>query len=139
MSGPQAASLRYAIAFGGLVAAVGTAGSLFLSLGLGLVPCELCWYQRILLYPLVVVFGVAFVERRATVFRTTLPPSVPGAVVAAYHSWLQWTAGGRCTLDGGCATVHLCVLGLSVPNLSLVDSLSITGISTALLATERRQ
>ena len=76
--------------------------------------------------------GLDLVERRATVFRTAFPLSVPGAVVAAYHSWLRWTAGGRCTLDGGCATVQRRVLGLSVPNLSLVAFLLITGISAVL-------
>ena len=61
---------------GTLLAAVATAGSLFFSLGLGLVPCELCWYQRILMYPLVVVLGVATVELRPAVWKTALPLSL---------------------------------------------------------------
>ena len=104
-----------------LVAATATAGSLYLSLGLGLVPCELCWYQRILMYPLVVVLGVAAVERRAAVRRTALPLSVLGSAVAAYHSSLQATTVS-CGFTGECAAVlwRAPVVGLTVPNLSLV-------------------
>jgi len=120
-------SPRHLLAFGGFVALVATAGSLYLSLGLGLVPCELCWYQRILMYPLVVVFGVALVEHRATVYRTVLPLSVSGAAVAAYHSWLQVAGSGlQCGVGGGCGAVLLRVAGLTIPNLSLVAVVLVT-------------
>ncbi|WP_459192727.1 disulfide bond formation protein B [Halosimplex sp. J119] len=125
------------LAAGGVVAAVATAGSLYFSLGLGLVPCELCWYQRILMYPLVVVFGVALVERRPGVNRTVLPLSVIGATLAAYHSWLQISSGGRCALGGGCAAVQLRVVGLSIPNLSLLAFVLITAAAVALRIGER--
>ena len=124
------------LAVGTLVALVATAGSLYLSLGLGLVPCELCWYQRILMYPLVVVFGVALVERRLGVYRTVLPLSTLGTVLAAYHSWLQLSAGGRCSF-GGCAAVQLRVVGLTIPNLSLVAFVLVTAAAAGLFATVR--
>ncbi|WP_436909448.1 disulfide bond formation protein B [Halosimplex marinum] len=118
---------RYPLAAGTLVALAATAGSLYLSEGLGLVPCELCWYQRILMYPLVVVFGVALVERRPGVARTVLPLSTLGTALAAYHSWLQIAGGGRCAF-GGCATVQLRVVGLTIPNLSLVAFALVTTV-----------
>lgn len=103
-----------------LVAVTATVGSLLLSLGLGLVPCRLCWYQRILLYPLVVVLGVAAVERRATVAWTVLPLVGLGAAIAGYHSWLQVTQT-TCGIGAvSCAQVQYRVVGLTVPNLSLV-------------------
>ncbi len=103
-----------------VVAVVATAGSLFLSLGLGLVPCRLCWYQRILMYPLVVVLGVAAVERRAAVAWTALPLVGAGAAIAAYHSWLQ-VSQTTCGVGAiSCARVQYRVLGLTVPNLSLL-------------------
>ena len=123
---------RHLLAGGGLVALVATSGSLYLSLGMGLIPCELCWYQRILMYPLVVVFGVALVERRATVYRTVLPLSVLGASIAAYHSWLQVTASGLQCGVGGCAAVLLRVFGLTIPNLSLVAFVLVTATAVAL-------
>lgn len=124
------------LAVGTLVAAVATTGSLYLSVGLGLVPCELCWYQRILMYPLVVVLGVALVERRPGVYRTVLPLSTLGTALAAYHSWLQLSAGARCSF-GGCAAVQLRVVGLTVPNLSLVAFLGVTAAAAGLAVRER--
>ncbi|WP_123539013.1 disulfide bond formation protein B [Halosimplex salinum] len=123
---------RPRLAFGGLVAAVATAGSLYFSLGLGLVPCELCWYQRILMYPLVVVFGVALAEDRPGVYRTVLPLSAVGVALAAYHSWLQVSGGGQCSPGGGCSVVQLRVVGLSIPNLSLIAFLLITATAATL-------
>lgn len=107
-----------------LVAVVATAGSLALSLVLGLVPCDLCWYQRILMYPLVVVFGVAALEDRRDVWRTGLPLSAGGGVIAAYHSLLQVVPSGSatCGAGGGCTAVLLPMLGglLMIPRLSLI-------------------
>ncbi|WP_331235846.1 disulfide bond formation protein B [Natronorarus salvus] len=115
-------SVRLWLAAATLVAAVATVWSLWLSLGLGLVPCDLCWYQRILMYPLVAVLGVAAVESRSEVDRTALALSVPGIAVAAYHSWIQYAGAesAACSVGGGCAAVQYEVLGLSTPNLSLV-------------------
>lgn len=112
-----------------VVALVATGGSLYLSEILGLVPCELCWYQRILMYPLVVVLGVAVAEHRAAVFRTVLPLSVSGALVSTYHSWLQVSdASGSCTLGGGCSSVQYRIqpVGLTVPNLALIAFVLVT-------------
>lgn len=110
---------RALLAVGTLVALVATAGSLYLSLGLGLIPCELCWYQRILMYPLVVVLGVAFVKGRETVYHTAAPLALPGAGIAAYHSYIQVNpSASSCTV--GCSTVQYEVLGLTIPNLSLL-------------------
>ena len=45
-----------------LTAAIATAGSLWFSESAGFPPCELCWYQRIAVYPLVVVLGIRAVR-----------------------------------------------------------------------------
>ncbi|WEL21920.1 disulfide bond formation protein B [Halorhabdus sp. BNX81] len=126
---------RTLLGFATLVAVVATVGSLYLSLGLGLIPCTLCWYQRILMYPLVVVLGVAFVENRETIFRTVLPLSVFGGGIAAYHSLLQLTSstGNQCTI-GGCGSVLFRVAGLTIPNLSLLAFVLITASMLVLVA-----
>ena len=115
-----------------LVASIATAGSLWFSFGLGLVPCELCWYQRILMYPLVVVLGVATIERRSAVWRTALPLSLLGITVSGYHSVLQATTS-TCTFTGACAAVQwrLPVLGLTIPNLSLIAFVLVTVLVSA--------
>jgi disulfide bond formation protein DsbB len=126
---------RLPLAAGTLVSIVATAGSLYLSLGLGLIPCELCWYQRILMYPLILILGVAALENRSRVYRTALPLSVLGAAIAAYHSWLQISGGsGTCSIGVGCATVQYRVLSLTIPNLSLI---AFVLISLALLVAFR--
>ncbi|WP_049901483.1 disulfide bond formation protein B [Halococcus agarilyticus] len=127
---------RLPLAAATLVTAVATVWSLYLSLGLGLIPCELCWYQRILMYPLTVILGVAALENRARVYRTALPLSVLGAGIAAYHSWLQISGGsGTCSIGGGCSAVQYRFLGLSVPNLSLI---AFVLVSLALVVVVRR-
>ena len=110
-----------------VAALVATVGSLTLSLGLGLAPCRLCWYQRICMYPLVVVLGVATVERRPAIGRTALPLVGLGGAIAAYHSWLQLTQAS-CGLGAvSCAQVQYRVLGLTVPNLALLAFLLVGG------------
>lgn len=110
-----------------IVAATATAGSLYFSEVLMLVPCELCWAQRIFAYPLVVVLGVAAWENRAAVVRSVLPLSVTGGVIAAYHSYIQATpSGGSCGVDGGCSSVQYQFVGLSIPNLALTAFVLIT-------------
>lgn len=128
---------RFVLACGTLVAIVATAGSLYLSEVLGLIPCELCWYQRILMYPLTVVIGVAALENRPGIYRTALPLSVLGTIIAAYHSWLQVSgSSGTCSIGVGCAAVQYRVFGLTIPNLSLI---AFVLISLALLVTFRGQ
>jgi disulfide bond formation protein DsbB len=122
-----------------LVAAVATVGSLYFSLGLGLIPCDLCWYQRILMYPLVVVLGVAALEERAGVVYTALPLSLLGAAIASYHTYIQIApaAGGTCSVGGGCSAILYPMLGglLTIPRLSLLAFLLITVGMGALAAT----
>jgi disulfide bond formation protein DsbB len=123
---------RSLLATGTLLATVATSGSLYVSEVMGLVPCELCWVQRILMYPLVVVLGVATLEDRPGVARTVFPLSALGAVVAGYHSYLQLTATAATCGAVDCAAVQFRVLGLSIPNLSLVGFLSVTGTAVLL-------
>jgi disulfide bond formation protein DsbB len=107
-----------------VVATLATVGSLWLQFGMGLVPCELCWYQRLFMYPLVGLLGVGALGRRPHIVRTVLPLALTGGAIAAYHSYLQATTA-TCTLDGACASVVYTVGGLSIPNLSLLAFLLI--------------
>ncbi len=75
------------VLFAWIVAMVTTLGSLYYSEHAGFVPCELCWYQRIVMYPLVVVLGVALLRRDRAVWITTLVFVGIGAPLSLYH-WL---------------------------------------------------
>lgn len=121
-----------------LVATIATVGSLWFSLGLGLVPCDLCWYQRILMYPQVVILGVATLETRPNVWRTVLPLSTAGIVIAAYQSSLQATTS-TCGFEGACAVVQwrLPILGVTIPNLSLIAFVLVTMLLLSSLLANR--
>lgn len=110
-----------------LVATVATLGSLTYSLGLGLYPCRLCWYQRVLMYPLVVVLAYGLARGHADVHLPALALSVPGVAVAAYHTYVQLVPSASCGV-WGCATVQLRLLGLTIPNQSLLAFVLITGL-----------
>ena len=111
---------RQATAAALVVVLVATAGSQFYEHWVGLYPCPLCWYQRILMYPLVVLLGEALLTEWRGVHRRVLPFVVPGLGVAGYHSWLQQASGAQCVV-GGCATVQFRLAGvLTIPNQSLV-------------------
>ncbi|MCA1022563.1 disulfide oxidoreductase [Halobacillus litoralis] len=78
------------------------AGSLFFSEVLGFPPCEWCWYQRILMYPLVVIYGTALVKKNMAVALPGLFMSGIGMGVSVWHYSLQkipaLSAGDSCGL-----------------------------------------
>lgn len=76
-----------------LVALVATAGSLYFSEVRGFVPCTLCWYQRILMYPLAYLLGVAAWREDAGVVRYALPFSLLGMGVSTFHYLEQKVPG----------------------------------------------
>jgi disulfide bond formation protein DsbB len=77
--GPQALQLAF------VVALVATIGSLWLSEGAHFVPCRLCWYQRIAMYPLSVILGVAALRRDPGVRVYALPVVAIGATISTWH------------------------------------------------------
>ncbi len=72
-----------------IVATIATLGSLFFSEIAGYAPCKLCWFQRILMYPLVIIFAVAYSKSDKDVYNYGLPLASLGIPVAAYHYVLQ--------------------------------------------------
>ena len=68
---------------------IALAGSLFYSEVMGYVPCELCWIQRILMYPLVVIYGLAAIKKEISMALPGLILSGMGMFVSAYHYLVQ--------------------------------------------------
>lgn len=102
-----------------LVAVVATVGSLYYSEVRDYVPCTLCWYQRIAMYPLAVMLPIAAVRGDLGVRRYATPLAAIGAVIALYHYALQWMPSleaGLCGVGGGCSGVYVRVFGFaSIP------------------------
>jgi len=78
-----------AMLFSFILALTATLGSLYYSEIAGLTPCELCWFQRIFMYPQALIFYFALVHHDRRVFRYSLPLSLVGTVFAAYNYYLQ--------------------------------------------------
>jgi disulfide bond formation protein DsbB len=68
-----------------LAAIIATCGSLFFSQVLLWPPCELCWYQRILMYPLTVILLVGILKRDPALHWYGLPLAISGIGVSTYH------------------------------------------------------
>lgn len=68
---------------------VASALTLFYSGVLGFVPCGLCWFQRIFLYPQVVILGIALWKKRRDVAEYIIGLSLFGGVFALYQHYLQ--------------------------------------------------
>jgi len=78
-----------AMTFSLVVALAATLGSLFYSEIAGFEPCKLCWFQRILMYPQVILLGLALWRRKKDIGDYIIALSVIGAVIAGYHYLLQ--------------------------------------------------
>jgi disulfide bond formation protein DsbB len=76
-----------------VVAIVATAGSLYFSEVRLFVPCALCWWQRIFMYPLVAVLAVAVFSRDERAWRYGLPLALAGVLTAWYHYLIQRVPG----------------------------------------------
>lgn len=114
-----------------LIALMGMLGSLFFSEIMKLPPCLLCWYQRIALYPLVVLLPVGIVLNDKRVKWYALPLSVIGLFIAIYHNLLYYgfipESIAPCTAGVSCTTKQIELLGfITIPLLSLIAFLIIT-------------
>jgi disulfide bond formation protein DsbB len=134
--GLRASFTRYAITAAWVPAALAMLGSLYFSEMAHYQPCTLCWYQRIAMYPLVLILGIAAWRRDLGVRRYAVPLAAVGAVISAYHYLLEWFPQidtGACTVGVPCTQVWFRQFGfVSLPLLALTAFLLV--ISLLLLA-----
>ena len=108
-----------------LVAAIATGGSLFFSEVAGFIPCELCWYQRICMYPLSITTPALSVRGDHRAARYRLPLPIVGAGVSIYHLLVEngvVKQAKACLISapGGCATKWINEFGyMTIPTLAL--------------------
>lgn len=130
----------WALRFGAwLVALVATAGALFMGEVMGMTPCVLCWYQRIAMFPLVVVMGLGLLDADGRSVRYAMPLAAAGWAIALYHCLVFWglvtEALVPCGKGGSCADADVQVAGfVPIPLLSLV---AFTIILTLLWASKK--
>ena len=106
-----------------VVAAIATGGSLFFSEIANFVPCELCWFQRICMYPLSIVTLLAALTGDHRVARYLLPLPIVGAGVSTYHLLVEnhvVATPKSCQIGVGCSVKWINEFGfMTIPTLTL--------------------
>ena len=108
-----------------IVALVATLGSLFYSEIMGYEPCSLCWYQRILMYPQVILLGMAMVKRSVFIASYSIALSMVGGAIAAFHYYGQTVDNGVLSCDtlgqtASCVTLFVLEYGyITIPMMAL--------------------
>lgn len=115
--GDNALLFSFAISFVSILA------SIYYSNFVGFAPCELCWFQRILLYPQAVMFLIALIKKDEGVRIYSLVLSIIGACISIYHTSLQFGGAALipCTLNGvSCEHVYFVDYGyVTIPTMAL--------------------
>lgn len=114
-----------------IVALVSTLGSLYFSDILNIPPCNLCWYQRIAMYPLIPILAVGILKKDLNLPYYVLPLSIIGGAIAFYHHLLQIGVVSEsivpCGIGVSCSTKTVAYYDLvTLPLLSFVAFLTIT-------------
>ncbi len=123
-----------------LVVSVSTTISLFFSYVMEFAPCVLCWYQRICLFPLVIILAAGLFPLDKRVVKYALPLAIAGWLTAAYHTLLYSGIIPEniqpCAQGVSCTEEYINLFGfLTIPMLSL---LSFSTIIALLLIFKRR-
>ncbi|WP_041460237.1 disulfide formation protein [Chlamydia psittaci] len=123
---------NYALYFAWLICCTGTVMSIYYSYLLNIEPCVLCYYQRICLFPLSVILGIATYREDSLVKIYALPLSIIGMVIAVYQICLQEIAGMTIDICGrvSCST-KLFIFGfITIP---MASALAFCAISCLLI------
>ncbi len=120
-----------------LASIVAMVGSLFFSERMGFVPCTYCWYQRIVMYPLVLFLGIAFYRNDRDIYKYVLPLSVIGMLLSSYHYALQKIPSlhefSTCTSGVPCSGQYINWFGfITIPFLALIAFTFITAMMLTL-------
>ncbi|MBT3983212.1 MAG: disulfide bond formation protein B [Bacteriovoracaceae bacterium] len=123
-----------------IIACVATGGSLFFSEVMEFPPCVLCWYQRVCMYPLVLIFLIGLVPSDIKVFKFSAPLIIMGWIIALYHNLLHYgivpESASPCREGVSCSDVWLDWLGfITIPLMSFT---AFTLLGLLLLISYRR-
>ena len=114
---------KYALWLGLGLSTLAIVGSLLYSNLIGYPPCELCWWQRIFIYPQAVLFLVAIIKKDRSIFDYALPLSIAAFFISLYQSYSNFSGASflPCTATGGeCSRIYVLEYGyITIPLMSL--------------------
>lgn len=120
---------KYHIAIAWTIATSAMLISLFFSEWMKLPPCDLCWYQRMAMYPLILILGIGMYRKDPYVSTYAFPFACIGLLIAVYQITIQVfpTSGMKiCSVGVSCTEDYLNLFGfISIPMLSFVGFLAI--------------
>lgn len=121
---------RNGVGLAALVAGGATAGSLLYSEYYGFEPCLLCWYQRIAMYPLVVILFVGWLKSDRSVVRYAVPTALIGSAISLWHLANQWLlTASSCDVGPSCAVRYVTEFGfVTIPFMALSGFVAIIGV-----------
>lgn len=134
----QKSDVNWTILFSAWVmVSVSTLGSLFFSHIMEFAPCVLCWYQRICLFPLVVILATGLFPFDKRVVAYSLPLAIAGWITAFYHNLLYSGIIPQdlqpCSQGVSCTEKYIDLFGfLTIPMLSLISFSTIITLLTLL-------
>lgn len=113
-----------------LISLIATVGSLFFSEVMHFIPCSLCWYQRIFMYPLAVIFLINLLYPDDNVYKYAFPIACIGFAIAVYHNLLMFKiipeSLSPCVQGVPCSVDYLNWFGfITIPLLSFTAYLAI--------------
>jgi disulfide bond formation protein DsbB len=122
---------RYSVLLAWIVALIAMLGSLFFSEIMAYEPCKLCWIQRICMYPLVLLLGIASYRNERWIIPYALPLSIIGGCFSAFHYMeekIPWLAKAMpCRVGIPCNFDYINWLGfITIPLLAFVAFVLIT-------------
>ena len=123
-----------------VIALTSTLGSLYYSGIAHFRPCRLCWWQRIMMYPMVPVLGIAAFRKEIQGAWYALPLALGGFGYAMYHNRIRWWPGDStsCDIDAPCSAIWVNTWGfVSIPFMASCGFLAIIGLLVARLMLNR--
>jgi disulfide bond formation protein DsbB len=144
-----------------VIATIGLLGSLYFSnygdpaanifsrdlfpIGEGFPPCRLCWYARILLYPMIPISLIGILKKDRSVVDYLLPLSLLGVLLTAYHSFMQWFPAATENVPGNCDVLNPCNVAevtyfgfVTIPFLGFIAFTVITALIIAAKRLEKK-
>jgi disulfide bond formation protein DsbB len=118
---------RHALILGFLVSLSAIVGSLFYSEIMGYEACVLCWWQRVFLYPTVILFAVALWKGDKGVYKYIVPLATLAGLIGLYQAYTYMGGASflACTsAEGACSRIYVKEFGyITIPVMSLTVSL----------------